>query len=273
MSGFLMVPAFLGLCLLVMGAFMRRSSTGPRKFREGRVTAIVGGKGFGKSLFCVHELLRHVGRPVRCRECGTKHPGHIASNSGIKLPKAQERLYHHVAKWSDVIQFRVDDDGKRVGFSPLPHGTLLLLDEVHLGWAPALQGQQIPDDAAWFLAQCRKLHIEVIWAAQHEDRAALGLRRQTDEIGVCAPPMFRMRKVRFYEPENVRKQGIKPNWVFRYRVSKKLSAAYNTYELIAPEGSQLPTVPAAATVAPVARQGLGARPLPPRRSAASATRR
>lgn len=213
--------ASLVTALLALG--MRFTSTGARLFREGRVTGIVGRKGHGKTLFSVHEMLRHVGRRIPCKDpsCPDKyHRGVIASNGALNLPPDLASLFIAVDGWDDLLT--------------LPHGTLVVIDEAHL-WAPAIAGRELPAHVRWYLSQCRKLHHEVVWVSQHEDRVALNLRRQTDEIGICARGMFRKMKVDFFDVEDVRKRGVRPQWTFRYRVSKKLASAYDTYALLQPE--------------------------------------
>jgi hypothetical protein len=235
--GGLTVPlklSFIVLCVaLVMGALMRRSSTGKRYFQEGRVTGIVGRKGHGKTVFLVHELRRHVGTKVRCNQCTRKHGkpvwhyGKIASNGILSLPPDLAEHYIHVTGWADLVD--------------LPHCTLIGIDEMHL-WAPATAGLQLPEYVRWLLSQCRKLGLEIVWVSQHEDRVSLGVRRQTDEVGVCKRGMFRAMKVEFYEPEDLRKKGVKPAWRFRYKVTKKVASAYNTYELLQPDQTANATV-------------------------------
>lgn len=238
-SGLWAITLFLCAAAAVLGLMMRSSSTGPRRLREGVVTLIVGRKGHGKSLYAVHEMLRTVGTRCWCRECETHHPVTIASNVTLRLPPSVP--FVHVGEWSDIVAEFEDDDGVRRNLCLLPHCTLLVLDEVHLGFAPATQGVQLPRAVRWFLAQVRKLHVEVIGISQHEDRVSLGFRRQTDEVGVCQRGMFRRMRVRLYEPELVGKartgpargaNAVRPNWVFHYRVTRKLSRAYDTYELL-----------------------------------------
>lgn len=226
--GLVYVTGFLALVTLVLVAFMRWESKSARYFVEGRVTGIVGRKGHGKSLFAVHETLRHLGNPVWCRECGVKHRGVVASNTRLDLPAQLVPFYLFVESWDDLLS--------------LPHATLVVLDEVHL-WAPAVQGQQLPPRVRWLLSQCRKLHLEIMWVSQHEDRVSLGLRRQTDEVGICRRGFVKASMcVRFFDIDELPRarqhqrgaNRVRPLWVFRYRVTRKLAAAYDTYQLLQP---------------------------------------
>lgn len=234
--GLFAVPGFLGVVLVVLMLLMRRSSTGERPFRPGFVTGIVGRKGHGKTLFVTHELLRHVGRKHKCQKCSIDqgrtvvHVGRIAANFKLRVPANLREYVSHVTRWEDL--------------EDLQHGTLCAIDEAHMdGWMPAKAGKQLDPYVRWVLAQCRKLEVELLWSCQHEDRVALEGRRQTDEIGICRKGLMRRMAVRFYEPEDARKKDVKPSWTYRYKVTKRVAAAYNTYELIPYAGHQAAVPP------------------------------
>jgi hypothetical protein len=232
MHGGLWVLAGLALglvSLLVM--FMRLSFRGGRTLRIGKVTGVIGRKGHGKSLFLVHEMLRSAGQVQLCPIC-TNREGHrvthritVASNCELQLPAKLQPYYRFIDCWDDLYD--------------LPHMTLAVVDEIGMaGWAPADQTYRLPKKAVWFLAQCRKLGIEFMWCAQREDRVTVGLRSQTDEVGYCARGYLRTMRVRFVEPEDVpklrsRAKGFRPDWVYRYRVTRRLARAYNTFQLVA----------------------------------------
>lgn len=228
--GFVVAALFVAALCGLLGLLMRASSQGARVFQEGHVTGVVGRKGHGKTLFSVHEMLRHVGTPIRCRECSAvegkavRHAGFIATNGGLKVPGGKDHLYRHVESWNDLLD--------------LPHGTLVVIDEAHL-WAPATNNTSLLPHVRWLLSQCRKLHIEIMWVSQRESRVTVGLRDQTDELAICRKSYLRQMKVSFYEPEMARVKGEKALWVYRYRVTKKLAAAYDTYELLKPEGDDV----------------------------------
>lgn len=232
------IPAFLGAVLVVLMLLMRRSSTGDRPFRPGFVTGIVGRKGHGKTLFVTHELLRHVGRKHKCQKCSIEqdrnvfHVGRIAANFKLQVePKLRQYVAPVITRWEDLER--------------LEHGTLAAIDEAHMdGWMPAKAGKQLDPYIRWVLAQCRKLEVELLWSCQHEDRVALEGRRQTDELGVCRKGLLRRMSVRFYEPEDARKKDVKPAWTYRYKVTKRVARAYNTYELIPYSGTQAAAAPA-----------------------------
>lgn len=213
------LSALLGVMLLLVLGLARYDSTGPRRFREGRVVGIVGRKGHGKTTFGVHEMARHYKRRVWCPECSEWHMPTVATNGNLNLPAKLQPHLIHVATWEELLT--------------LPHGTLVVIDEAHL-WAPALQAGQLPKHVRWYLSQCRKLHHEIIWISQHEDRVSLGLRRQTDEVGVCRKGFLGGMKVQFFDIDVVRKKDVRPLWVYRYRINRRLSALFNTYQLLVP---------------------------------------
>lgn len=218
--------------LLVLTFLMRLTFKGARFVRPGRVTGIIGRKGHGKSLFLVHEMLRAVGRRQVCDICTRRegervtHRVTVASNCELELPEHLAPFYAFVDSWDDLYH--------------LPHMTLCVIDEIGMAkWAPADATARLPKRAVWFLAQCRKLGVEFVWCAQREDRVTAGLRAQTDEVGFVQRGYFRSMSVRFVEPEDVQKlrnrmRGFKPLWVYRYRVTRRLAAAYNTFQMVAP---------------------------------------
>lgn len=219
---------------VVLGLFMRFWSKGPRRLREGRVTGIIGRKGHGKSMFMVHEALRTLGEKQLCAKCtdeqGRKvfHPRRVAANFDLRAPEARHQQYvHRIRSFDDLYD--------------LPHMTLCFIDEIGI-WFPAANGAPpLPESVRHMLGQCRKYVLEIVWCTQREDRVTLGVRAQTDEIGICRKGAFRQMSVRFFEPEDVQqgrpKNNIKPLWTYRYRVNRKLGRAYNTYEFIALDGS------------------------------------
>lgn len=240
-----------GLCLVLAG-FMRLASKGPRTLREGKVTGVIGRKGHGKSMFMVHEALRTLGQKQPCQKCSDEqgrkvmHPRRVAANFDLRAPNARHQQYvHRIRSFDDLYD--------------LPHMTLAFIDEIGI-WFPAANGAPpLPESVRHMLGQCRKYVLEIVWCTQREDRVTLGVRAQTDEIGICRKGMFRQMAVRFFEPEDVSqgrpKNGIKPLWTYRYRVNRKLARAYNTYEFIALDVGQAaerggPTKEAAPKAAP-----------------------
>lgn len=210
----------MGVLVVVLAYVGRALSRKSRPMIEGRVTGVVGRKGHGKTLFAVHEMLRCVGRKQVCKLCSrtqgrrVTHRVHVASNVAVAVDPAKAHLFRHVRNVEDLYD--------------LPHMTLIVLDEVQLWW-PARQGGQLPPRAIEWLTQCRKLVQEVIWISQHEDRVVLGLRRLTDLIGICKRVGFGWMAVTWYQPENLRKPKAE-EFRYRYRVTKRLAAAYDTYE-------------------------------------------
>lgn len=239
--GLFAVTGLLCLGAIAMALLMRSSSTGYRKLREGRVTGIIGRKGHGKTLFAVHEMLRHVGSDQYCRKCSGRlgrkvvHKGVIVSNVKLDLGRENERFFVHIKSLDHLMSLLPTDPADETT-GEIPHCSLVLIDEAHL-WFPAIAGKSLDDSVASFLAQCRKYAVEVIWIAQREDRAALGLRAQTDEVGICQRGYFRQMVVKFCEPEVVsqlraKKKDVRPDWTFRYRVTDRVAKAYDTYQLI-----------------------------------------
>lgn len=238
-----LVAILLGV-LAVVGLLMRATSKGGRTVREGRVLGIIGRKGAGKSLLATHELLRSIGVRQVCQKCtkdhGEKivHRGHVATNGSLKVNERQAEYVHIVKGWWDIVGERPREEwgpkGEDRYYFKLPHKTLILLDEFDL-WLPAKQGETVPEHVRWYLKQCRKGIQEVMWIAQHESRVALGARLLTDELGHVTRGLFGGKKVEFYEVENYRKPGRKPDWTFRYRVTSKIANAYDTYELLMPD--------------------------------------
>lgn len=239
--GLFAITGLLAVAAAVVAWLMRSSSTGYRRLREGRVTGIIGRKGHGKTLFAVHEMLRHVGSEQYCRKCSGRlgrkvtHKGVIVSNVKLDLGPAAERLFVHITSLEHLMQLLPSDPADETT-GGIPHCSLVIIDEAHL-WFPAIAGRSIDKPVASFLAQCRKYAVEVIWIAQREDRASVGLRAQTDEVGICQRGYFRQMTVRFCEPEVVaqlraKKKDVRADWTFRYRVSDRVAKAYDTYQLI-----------------------------------------
>lgn len=229
--GLLPVMGLIAAATAVLLLFTRASMKGDRRFSEGRVLGITGKKGHGKTIFGVHELLRHVGRRYYCRKCSdatgvkTFHTGHIASNGSLFLSAELRPLFHRVSSWADLA------DGAE---GLLPHGTLIMVDEAHLaGWAPAQAGQVLPPDVQHLLSQCRKYCYEIMWISQDLGNVSSGLRRQTDEIARCQRSYFRQMRISFFEiVGGVPQFAAKPSWRYGYRVTKRLGRSYNTYELL-----------------------------------------
>lgn len=253
-----LMPALIGVLILlsVMTTLMRRSSKGVRNFRAGFVTGIVGRKGHGKTILTVHEALRHIGQPVYCPKCTKRadvrqteaergfpayrkgkrwyHTGTIATNGSLKLPPHLVKYWTYVTSWDDLATWEFDAAGRNMTVvERLQHGCLVIVDEMHL-WSPAKAGETLPARQKLLLSQLRKLVLEMIYATQNIANVSIGLRRQTDEIGVCRKGMFKRMAVKFWDPEEVQRPGCKSLWSYRYRVTRKLGNAYDTYELIMP---------------------------------------
>jgi len=250
-----LLPLFgvLMLVALVLSYLMRRSSKGARAFRAGFCTIVTGRKGHGKSIFSVHEALRHLGKPVYCKKCTKKpelrklhnafsprlskrwyHYGHVATNCSLSLPARLEPFWIHVASWDDLATWSMQEDGVNMTVEELlPHGTLVIIDEAHL-WCPARAGEVLPARQKLLLSQCRKLVLEAVFITQNLLNVAVGLRRQTDEVAVCRKGMFGVMVVRFWDPEEVERPGKRSLWKYRYRVTRRVASAYDTFELILP---------------------------------------
>lgn len=250
--GLLPILGALVALYLLLTFGMSRASKGRRAFRGGFVTIVTGRKGHGKSMFTVHEALRHIGKPVYCRKCSMKpeirerfgairvkggqwgHLGSVASNAALKLSDSLLPYWFYVAGWDDVAVWVVDDEtGRLTVEEKLPHGTLLIVDEAHL-WCPIQDGQVLPKRQKLLLSQLRKLVIEGVFVTQSLLNVAVGLRRQTDEVGVCRRGMWGRMCITFWDPEAVQKPGQDSLWKYAYRVRKRVANAYDTYELIVP---------------------------------------
>lgn len=281
------VPFLIGTLLIggVLVVMMRRASTGIRVFREGFITGITGRKGNGKSLFSVHDILRHLGQPVYCRKCTRKpelraqygaypgkllgrgkwfHTGHVATNTSLKVPAELQRYVITVTDWPDLAQWDIDDKGELTITEKLPHGTLCFLDEVQL-WFRARAGEVLPPRQALFLAQLRKLVLELVYVTQSLGNVAIGLRRQTDEIGICKKGLFKQFIVKFYDPEQLGStnrpgRGEKSLWTFRYRINPRTAAAYDTYEVLLPASSDDVVEEVVREVGPTRKPKGGAQP-------------
>jgi len=280
--GLLPVLGFLLVVGLVLSFFMRRTSTGARSFRSGFVTIVTGRKGHGKSIFTVHEALRHMGQPIYCKLCTKKpelrklhaaysprgtskwfHRGTVATNCTLSLPEKLQPYWIHVSSWDDLATWELLDDGKNMTVvSKLPHGSLLLIDEAHL-WCPARAGEVLPGRQKLLLSQLRKLMLEAVFVTQNLLNVAVGLRRQTDEVAVCRKGFAGAMLVKFWDPEEVERPGKRSLWKYRYRVTKKLASAYDTFELILPAADGPDE-----DIAPVRSLGSG-RLRPPRNEAGS----
>lgn len=240
---------FAALCLMLLS--MRYAFKGPRLVLPGRVTGIVGRKGHGKSLFMVHELLRAAGTWQKCPVCTDamgrkiKHRITVASNNSITMPKGNPLIDSAYGDGKDMpimpVQgpmFRLlpdDPDELWKAIFDLPHLSLAFVDELGI-YAPAESSFRLPKLAVHILGQCRKYVHEIIWSAQREDRVTVGVRSQTDLIGLCQRSWFKTMAVRFCEPEDLQllrrrsQTKFKAIYVFRYRVTRKLGRAYNTFQ-------------------------------------------
>lgn len=207
--GFWIAPfALLGIAVaarLVLAVFLG----GPPPFSRGRVSLVVGRMGSGKSLWIMTRVYRHL-----------KHGGTVASNFHVENP--HER--------GEVIQFHGWDELAR-----LPAGVLVVLDEVHL-YAPSRQGYRLPEVAAWYMSMARKLGHEVMLATQHERRVTSSLLLQVHEIVRMQSWPGRWHRARVYDPDSMGK-GNKPIYVAWLRRANKVTALFDTFELIKPDDS------------------------------------
>jgi len=249
----LLVAAAVGLLALAS----RFAFKGPRSLRFGFVTGIIGRKGNGKSLFMVHEMLRSAGRRQRCEICSLDkgrsvyHRITVASNNRLRLPGGNPE---HVTAYGDgdalpivpvssTYFVQLPDDGELIwkAILDLPHCSLVMVDELGM-YCPATPSFVLGEAAKEVLSQCRKYGHEVHWCSQREDRVTVGVRSQTDLIGLCRRSYFKTMVVRFCEPEDIgllRRRGtggkqFQPVGVYRYRVSRKLGAAYSTFQRFRP---------------------------------------
>jgi len=254
--GLWIVSVLLAVLTAALSLAMRAVSRGDRAFVAGNVTCVSGAKGSGKTLFLVHEMLRAAGKPARCVVCDvatmnrlerplrrherTRHPVTVASNVVLHRLDEQQRKYFRVVRgWADVVA-----GGTEAGVSPLPHCTLVVLDELHV-WSPADQTYRLPSEVKRYLSQLRHAGHELLWCSQNEDRVALSVRKLTDWIAYVRLSYFRWRVVRFAEFDDASllrrslqasrfgaKNQFRPTWSYRYRVSVQLGLAYNTHSSV-----------------------------------------
>ena len=205
-----------------------------------------GPKRSGKTLFMVHEILRTAGRPVVCPVCTfagpvgrfgrqkrVRHRMRVATNIWpLALPEKLAPHVVHVASWADCMA----NDA---------HCTLFVIDEIQT-WSPADALYSLPEDERRWLAQMGHDAGEMLWSAQSEDRVSIGVRRLTDQIALVAVGWFGARLVRFGLFEHADKlrssaaaayaggrrpaSAIRPLWVYRFRVSRRVSRCYNTHQ-------------------------------------------
>lgn len=255
-SGGWLIVSLMALVVVVMWGFSRYAFKGQRFLRMGFVTGIIGRKGNGKSLFGVHEMLRAAGQWQTCELCTAelgrkiRHRITVASNNSLRLPGGN---HAHTSAYGDGKDFpimpvesmyfvQLPDDPVMIwkAILNLPHCSFIFVDELGM-YAPANPSFVLNDDAKEVLSQCRKYQHEIYWCSQREDRVTVGVRSQTDLYGMCRRSFFKTMVIKFCEPEDVsllrRPRGTtpyQPVMVYRYRVTRKLGAAYSTFQRFRP---------------------------------------
>lgn len=218
------------LVLLVVAGMIRIAlfiaTLGPPSVREGWTTGVVGRMGQGKSLYCMTIAHRHL-----------KSGGTVVCNFRVDDSQLAGTVveFRGWVPLLEVLVERLEGAPRGEGGRPDVRPALVLLDEAHL-YAPA-SGQVLPEVARWILSHLRKLRCELMWCSQHEDRVSVGLRQQTAELVLVKRSQLGKRNftAAHWEPEKFRKQGQEAIFKVHYRLSRRYTDLYRSWELIQPD--------------------------------------
>lgn len=266
-TGIWFFPVAVGLPVLVLAMLQRGRFKGQRFLKQGHVTGIVGRKGAGKTLFMVHEILRTLGQVQTCGICTEKnleryYEMHEVKPWGWRKIKRQARVSHrcYVAtnlklELPDKLKpyyIQLEDDVPFYSYmGAWPHNTLHCHDELGV-YCPADPAFRLPADARTYLKQCRKWGIEILWSTPHEDDITIGVKRQTDFMGLVGRTPTGVSRVKFYHPTEVaraKNRSVpasarpKPDHTYSYRVSYDLARSYNTFQVMAGSDVQSDDLP------------------------------
>lgn len=249
MGLYLPVAVLAGLALLVAGLMRLGGWKGERTVKDGVATCVFGRKGAGKSLFMVHEALRCIGRPQRCKVCSfdktstvNSHRVHVAANFDLILPEELRPYFIRLPSERDAmvhVLFREVEGRPGEYESGLPHLTLVLIDEMAL-WFPARAGSMsLPKMFQGWVQMLRRFHHELIYVAHDFSRVNKGVRDLTDEAAYLRKGLLGVRTVTTGDISDVRKleqwprpKGFRPHEVYRFRITAAVTEAFNTHEIV-----------------------------------------
>lgn len=239
--------AAAGALCLVFGSISALTSR-TYKFRGGMIQGVTGQMGSGKSLFVVARVLLPAAKGMSKKHglwCSTtqRQVKRLICNFEVDLPYdvevvalEGERLWDHLLEMSHEFE--------RGGKAALDG--LIIIDEAHLFGSS--DKMKLSPKARYVCSMLRKLNAELWWISQHPEQIHVALRRHTSmcwtvhqsaalwtlftgaaskwHVGVSWP--MRNGAAKIGGP------GIKPLQTVRYRRTKRVMAAYNSFDLIVP---------------------------------------
>lgn len=234
--------AILGIAvalLLVVSVLSAVTSRG-YAFAPGRVQGVVGLMGSGKSLFVMARVIMPVARDLSRGKPIVGHTGRplqrIITNFTIDLPYPDvevivldgNRVWEHLVDLANEFGGHLD--------------AIVVIDEAHL-YVPSAK-IKMGQLAAYICSMARKLNSELWWVTQNEMKVHKRLRDDTQLIwkvrrsATLAALVLGASKnftARAYEPESMRGINATPVDQRRYRLTKPVMKAYNSFELIVPD--------------------------------------
>lgn len=236
------------LLCVVFGALSALTSR-TYKFRGGMIQGVTGQMGSGKSLLVVARVLLPVAKGIARKHglfCATtqRRVRRIIANFEVDLPYdgVPVVLLRGEDLWDHLLELATD-----FGTAGRPAlDAVIIIDEAHL--YVTSDKMKLSPKARYVCSMLRKLNAELWWVSQHPEQLHVALRRHTSmcwtvhqsaalwtlftgaaskwHVGVAWPMKNGAARLGGV--------GIKPLQTVRYRRSKRVMAAYNSFDLIVP---------------------------------------
>ena len=165
--------------------------------------AVVGPRGWGKTLYVVQRIVDHL-----------TAGGRVVTNVSVEGSYSGELI--KADHWGAVWEAQ---------------SALVVIDEAHL-WAPSWDWKALNSVDRFSLTNGRKSETETILVTHHVERLAATLRALLTEVAVCNRPRGRMFSAKVFQVEDAYKARARALRSLYWYRSDGLSAAYDTAEVV-----------------------------------------
>lgn len=186
------------------------------------VTGFVGLPGSGKTYYVTFLALQDIKRGVK-----------VYSNYYIEgaemYDDLEEVLFYIQKNIQNQQQKFISGGGKFYDFHPTK--TTVIVDEINLV-CPARFWDSFNPRLAYFWSQSRKLGLNLIWTAQHQDRVDKIVREITNYVYKITRTIFKFHIARMFDVVKIdspKAQSLYSTW---FRIKKEVYHHYDTFYMI-----------------------------------------
>lgn len=231
----LMITAILVVAVgCVAGwAFLRRAPMVRPLGEAGKVTAVKGRMGSGKSMFAMTMAVRQLEAGAYVATNFTMHVAHSSEcQVGCKRPLFPGARWTLFRSLDDLAELKGDFEWSG-GRRKCVRRVVVVIDEAQD--LISADARSLPAVARFVLKNMRKNGIDLYWLTQDDGGVHKRLKSLTNEFVYCRSAKGRIFYAYFYDTAEKWGKPKRHTFVMKYKLDPRIASAYDTAEIIVPD--------------------------------------